>query len=205
MNKTEPIAERTVYALRKGGDGFQIRLMVGQPYKTESGNWACPVALDGLHESLADIHGESSWQALMLAIRLVKLFLGFFTQDGGKLYWEQGGEELPLNEIFWDEPMSFKPEIPQPDDPLTDEQEALVSSLTVEELSAIDEAILANCSTQFRKVARIVGTVMDLDQFVEKALPDSFYSNRIYTLVESGKLISEGVIGSMRFCEVRLV
>lgn len=204
MEKTDHIAERVIYAVTKTGDGFEIHLAVGQPYQIHPGNWACPVALDGLHEQLPDLHGENSWQALMLAIRLAKLFLVFFLQDGGKLYWEKGSEEITLNEIFYDESMSLEPQIPHHDGPLTEEQHVLVNSLTAEELRAIDDAILSNCSTQFRKIARVVGLVMNLEP-TGKPLPDLLYAQRIYHLVESGKLISEGKIGSMRFCEVKLV
>jgi len=204
MKEPEPIAERTVYAVAKSGDSFQIRLLVGRPYLSDSGNLACPVALDGFHERLPDIRGENSWQALMLAIRLARTLLGFFIEDGGKLHWEEGGEEMSLNDLFWDEPMSSEPEEPQPDGSLSSEVDELANSLTVDELRAIDQAILASCSEQFRKVARVVGTVMDLDSLTDKSLPDSFYAQRIYKLVESGELISEGKIGYMRFCEVRL-
>lgn len=90
------------------------------------------------------------------------------------------------------------------DEPLTSEQEAIVGALTADELSTIDDAILANCSMQFRKVAKVVGLVMNLE-LTDKPLPDHFYAQRVYRLVESGKLVSEGEIGSMRFCEVKLV
>lgn len=204
MNEPEPIAERIVYAVSKSGHGFQIRLMVGRPYQEGAGNWACRVALDGFHERLPDVRGENSWQALILAIRLAKTLLGFFIEDGGRLYWEADGEEMSLNDLFWDEPISSEPEVPQPDGPLSPEEEELAESLSAEELQAIDEAILTNCSKQFRKVARVVMHVMDLESLTGNSLPDAFYADRIYKLVESGVLISEGKIGYMRFCEVRL-
>ncbi len=204
MNEPELIAERLVYAVAKDGHGFQIRLMVGQPYQEEAGNWACPVALDGFHGRLHDVRAEDSWQSLILAIRLAKVLLGFFIEDGGKLYWEEGGEEMSLNDLFWDEPISSEPEASQPDEPLSPEEEELARSLSAQELQAIDEAILSNCSTQFRKVARVVGKVMNLDSLTDKSLPDMFYAQRIYGLIEAGELDSEGKIGHMGFCEIRL-
>lgn len=203
MIDSGPIADRVFYAT-KDGDGFEIRLAVGRPYRTESGNWACPVAMDGFHERLNDIHGESSWQALMLAIRLVKVLLGLFIESGGKIYWAKDGQEMSLNELFLDEEGSSEPEVPQPDGPLTPEQEEQVRALSADDLIAIDDAILANCSKQFRKVARVVGRVMNLDLFPNNRLPDVFYAQRIYKLAESGKLRAEGMLGCMRFCEVRL-
>lgn len=204
MAEAEFIAERIVYAVAKDGHGFQIRLMVGQPYQEEAGNWACPVSLDDFQGRLHDVRAEDSWQALILAIRLAKTLLGFFIQDGGRLYREEGGEEMSLNELFWDEPITSEPEVPQPDGPLSPEEEELARSLSPQQLQAIDEAIMSNCSKQFRKVARVIMHVMDIDSLTDKRLSDVFYADRIYKLVESGKLISEGKLGYMRFCEVRL-
>lgn len=204
MNEPELIAERLVYAVAKDGHGFQIHLMVGRPYQQDAGNWACPVALGGLHGRLHDVRAEDSWQALILAIRLAEVLLGFFIEDGGKLYWEEGGEEMSLNDLFWDQPKSSEPNVPQPDGPLSPEEEELARSLSPQQLQAIDEAIMSNCSKQFRKVARVIMHVMDIDSLTDKRLSDVFYADRIYKLVESGKLISEGKLGYMRFCEVRL-
>ncbi len=44
----------------------------------------------------------------------------------------------------------------------------------------------------------VVGKVMDLD-VVGKALPDSFYAQRVYWLVESGKPAAEGRSGICGF------
>jgi hypothetical protein len=67
----------------------------------------------------------------------------------------------------------------------------------------IDQAILANCKAQFRKVALIVGNVaialkvpMDVDK--------SLIADRIKALVEAGKLESQGNLDRWRFSEIRL-
>lgn len=204
MTERELIAERTFYVVSDDGHGFEIRLRVGKPYQMESGDWACPVALSGLHGRLPEMHGVDSWQALMLAIRATKTLLGFFVEGGGKLFFKQGGDELSLNDIFWDALSSSEPEVPQADEPLSPDRQALVDQLTAEELQSVDDAIMANCSVQFRKVARVVGGAMNQNAAMDKHLPDAFYAQRVYKLVEAGKLVSQGKLGYMRFCEVRL-
>ena len=204
MMSAEPIAERTIYAVTKEGDGFEVRLAIGRPYRVESGDWACPLALDGLHERLHDIHGVDSWQAMMLAVRLIKVLLGFVIENGGKLYWEKGGEEVSFNTLFLDEERGSAVQVPQPDDPLTPEQQEQIKKLSDEDLIMVDKAILSTCRKEFRKVARVVGKVMNLDLFPDTSLPDTFYAQRVYALVKSGKLVYFGHLGHMGSCEVRL-
>ena len=63
-------------------------------------SWACPVSIEGLHAKLHDAVGIDSWQALSLAMGLTRQLLGYFLEDGGKLYWEEGGDEVILNDLF---------------------------------------------------------------------------------------------------------
>ena len=60
------IAERKIWGKRSNSEKVPITIKIGEPYESEAGSWACPVALDGLHAKLADIHGVDSFQALML-------------------------------------------------------------------------------------------------------------------------------------------
>lgn len=153
--------------------------------------------MDGLRE-LPEIHGIDSWQALMLAKRTVKLLLRYFIEVRGKLYSEKGGDQLTLDDVFWEDDKT------PPDEQLTDEQQKRVNGLSDEDLVALEAASLSNCAIQFRKVARIVGLVMGLDLFPDNRLPDIFYAQCVYRLVESGKLVHSGKLGYMHSCEVRL-
>ncbi len=90
------------------------------------------------------------------------------------------------------------------DPPLTDEQSELVSKLSEAELSNIDEALLSNISTQWRKVARVVGTTMSEQENRIKGIPDIFYAQRVARLVQKGLIESQGNIEAMRFSEVRI-
>src|SRR5215203_6152323 len=102
MTDKKRIAETTLYAVDKESRAFEIRAMVGAPYKDESGDWACPVSLDGLHGQLQDIYGVDSWQSLVLAMNLVGNLLTYFVEDGGKLYREKGGDEISVADLFAD-------------------------------------------------------------------------------------------------------
>ena len=61
----------------------------------------CPAAVDGVDTRLADMHGIDSWQALLLAISLVRSRLEHFLETGGKLYWtDEPSGEITLRDIF---------------------------------------------------------------------------------------------------------
>lgn len=96
----EIIAGKTVFAVTANGEKQWLRISVGRPYQVDDVSWACPVQLDGLHNKLRDAVGADSWQALGLAVGLIRQLLGYYLEDGGKLYYEEGGEEINLNDLF---------------------------------------------------------------------------------------------------------
>jgi hypothetical protein len=91
---TPIVANILIDALSLDGEAFQIELEVGTPYRCETGEWACPIALRGLHDRLHDVHGEDSFQAICLAIRLAQMELQGFRERGGKLL--MGNGDFPL-------------------------------------------------------------------------------------------------------------
>jgi Domain of unknown function (DUF6968) len=96
----EIIAETKCFAVFGNGERKLLHLVVGRPYRIDDRSWACPVQLEGLHEKIPNIVGGDSWQALGLAIGLIRQLLGYLVEEGGKLYWEEGGEEMFLKELF---------------------------------------------------------------------------------------------------------
>ena len=76
--------------------------------------------------------------------------------------------------------------------------------LTNEELQRIDESIIDHASTEWRKVAMVVGLAMTDNQGSFETVPDFFYAERVRLLVEVGRLESQGNLESIRFSEVRL-
>lgn len=79
------IAYTHILWLRKNGTEVELSAAVGEPYQTDAATWACPATLDGLDGRYPDIHGESSMQALSLAIRLIGTQLAHLLDDGEKL------------------------------------------------------------------------------------------------------------------------
>lgn len=94
------LASRTIVAISPDGRHIQVTLRVGIPYEVSSEEWACPVAIEGLHERLPVIHGIDAWQAFQLAQNLQVQMLGHFVEDGGKLVWPGSLEPLGLGDIF---------------------------------------------------------------------------------------------------------
>ena len=95
------IASRDLIGERPGGERFGITIRIGQPYRVNHVSWACPVALDGVDQRLADMHGIDSWQALLLAITLVRSRLVHFLEIGGKLYWpDEPAVQITMRDIF---------------------------------------------------------------------------------------------------------
>ena len=96
----EIIAERKIFAISTDGQKNIFNIAIGKPYPVDDVSWACPVKINGLHNKLKDVVGIDSWQSLNLAIFLVQQLLGYYVEDGGKLYWEEDGETLSLKDLF---------------------------------------------------------------------------------------------------------
>ncbi len=92
-----------------------------------------------------------------------------------------------------------------PDGPMDAEQQARADALTPVQVEAIDRELLHASDLQWRKVARVVGTVMFGDwPGKPDGLADVFYAQRVAGLVRAGKLQAHGDLARMRFSEVRL-
>jgi hypothetical protein len=93
----------------------------------------------------------------------------------------------------------------EPDTVLCDDAQLIVSRLTSDDIAVIDAALVSQCATTFRKVARVVGSAMQPLFSKYPGVPDGYYAQRVGVLVDSGVLESEGNIEYMRFSEVRLL
>ena len=94
------IASRTITGVDHSRGAFEIRICIGIPYEVGVDEWACPVALEGLHSPLRDMLGIDASQALMLAQRLARQLLDYFVEDGGKLLHEPGGAVVSVADLF---------------------------------------------------------------------------------------------------------
>lgn len=91
-----------------------------------------------------------------------------------------------------------------PDTELDDVGQATALALTEDQITLIDERLLARCSASWRKVALVVGQ-MSLEPPKDlPLLPVGFLVQRIQALTASGQLESQGNLDYMRFSEVRL-
>jgi hypothetical protein len=94
-------------------------------------------------------------------------------------------------------------EIPIPNPPLSPREVALLSQLKAQDVDAIDAAVLSCTHDHWRKVAMVVSLSMEQLSHRYPGLSDVFYAERVRSLVESGKLVSQGNLSYMRFSEVR--
>jgi hypothetical protein len=100
--------------------------------------------------------------------------------------------------------LDVRDEKPEPEPPLSPEQQERVERLSATEIAAIDEALLEDTCHQWRKVARIVGTALGKLGERIPGVPDLYYAERVRHLVAAGRLESQGNLELMRFSEVRL-
>jgi hypothetical protein len=93
---------------------------------------------------------------------------------------------------------------PCDDPPLSAEEKQFIGALSLEFLARIDEALLANCTNDWRKVAFVVGMTMLRIKYKAPDVPDMYFAQRVIQLVEKGLLESRGNLRRMRFSEVRI-
>ena len=92
----------------------------------------------------------------------------------------------------------------EPDDELSKEEATIVAGLQPADLVRIDTVLLEQCANSWRKGARVVmGAMKTLDSELPD-LPVALYAQRIATLVQKGRLRSQGNLSYLRFSEVCL-
>jgi hypothetical protein len=94
-----PVATLALRYTDPKGSASRILIAIATPYQRGARDWACPVAIDGLHAQLPDVHGASSLQALCLGISLVHSLLEERLSKGGTFLTD---DSLPfdLNTCF---------------------------------------------------------------------------------------------------------
>ena len=98
------IAEELLLFVGQAGDRTEGRIAIAQPVVVPGGPAECWIALDGLRIVNGPIYGESTLQALLLAISLVASEVDEFLARGGR---DLSRDEDPcdvarlLSEINW--------------------------------------------------------------------------------------------------------
>lgn len=95
-------------------------------------------------------------------------------------------------------------ELGPPDTELSTQEQEVVSQLSSVDVQVIDKALLSECASSWRKVARVVSAAMTTLRDRFPSVPDGYYAQRVATLVSSGSLEAQGNLNHMRFSEVRL-
>lgn len=89
-------------------------------------------------------------------------------------------------------------------DVVLDEKDAnAIAALTVEDVAAIDEAILSKLSSHWQKTAFVIAISMYVDPDRYDDIPDVFYGQRVFALAQQGVLETSGDLRKWRFSEVR--
>ena len=96
----EKIIETSLDCVDQTGQRSRLVVELGRPYRALEGEWACPVAIHGLHDRLQDVRGEDSLQALCLAVSLIRSLLSSYLEDGGLLMHPDTDYPYDLNATF---------------------------------------------------------------------------------------------------------
>lgn len=91
-----------------------------------------------------------------------------------------------------------------PDTLLEPEEQAVVDRLTSSDTVLVDKALLSDCVSSWRKVARIIGRALDQVPDSLDDVPVGYFAQRVKALVAAGQLESQGNLDHIRFSEVRL-
>jgi hypothetical protein len=97
---SEMIAQRAIVWVKPDGSRVPITLQIGKPYRASDVDWACPVAADGLYAKLSDIHGVDSFQALVLAQRLLLQLMNGAVEDGGTFLHVEDDSPINVSALF---------------------------------------------------------------------------------------------------------
>ena len=90
------------------------------------------------------------------------------------------------------------------DDEPSAEELALIRAVTPDQAIAVDNLLVAACTTRWRKVAAVVGVSLDEYDRQFPELPYVYMQLRLLSLVQRGVLEAQGDIMAIRQSEVRL-
>lgn len=94
------IAKMEFFSISSNGEDKPLVVRIGAPDKRNEDEWQCPWEINGLYEENHSTVSNESWHCLLLAIQTIEQLLSYYVEDGGKLYWEKGGNELQISELI---------------------------------------------------------------------------------------------------------
>jgi hypothetical protein len=95
-------------------------------------------------------------------------------------------------------------ETPEPNPPLTPDEESAAIRLTAEDLRVIDDTLLSCVGDRWQKLAMVVVRAKERLESRYPVFSHTFYAMRVEYLSDLGRLESQGNLDYMRFSEVRL-
>ena len=100
MPMDDAIAETKIQCVSPSGESFTSVLRVGRPRMDERDMWYCSLSMDGMFQEDRPLFGDTSLQALCLALDFAQGRLQHFVSCGGKLFIPGTSEEFPLSAYF---------------------------------------------------------------------------------------------------------
>lgn len=71
-------------------------------------------------------------------------------------------------------------------------------------IDEIDKVLLGNITGDWRKLSFVVGlTMLQIDKEMRVGLDDTFFAQRVASLIEDGRVEVFGEVSALRECEVR--
>jgi hypothetical protein len=100
------VADQELSALLPDGRVVRVHVRVGRPHPRPTGEWACPIDVEGLPgwQGSRDVFGEGSLQSLMLGLGLLRSVLLDATARGTVFRWPDSEELVPVELLFWSDP-----------------------------------------------------------------------------------------------------
>lgn len=104
------IVETEIVSVGADGTRHPMTIEIGKPYP-DGQDFACRVALRGLHDHIAPIIGGDQMQALVLAISLIRSQLQVLEEQGYKIILPEDTEDMnSITEIWFSSLGMRKPE-----------------------------------------------------------------------------------------------
>ena len=98
--KTDVIVRTRFEYVVPGQPAQDIHIEIYRPYQAATGVWACPADIRGLYPELAAMRGEDAFQALTLALDLVRRLLEDAVSQGATLRYPGTSDNVPLEAYF---------------------------------------------------------------------------------------------------------
>ena len=97
----ELIVETDIVSVGEDGDRHPMTVEIGRPYRVGE-DFACHVALRGLHDYMPPAMGCDQMQALILALSLIRANLKVLREKGYKILFPDDTEEnIDVDEIWF--------------------------------------------------------------------------------------------------------